>query len=64
MAQKLRYTLFVKPSFVEVCLEKGKHSKLDCKTLKEAKAYFDILTDGEKEKSYIYDNVKQEKVKI
>lgn len=64
MAQKLRYTLFVKIPFAKFCLEKGKYSEIDCKTLKEAKAYFDILTDGEKEKSYIYDNVKQEKVKI
>lgn len=61
---KLRYTLFVKPDFCEFAIGKGKFSKLDCKTLAEAKGFFSILTDGEKKESYIYDNVKQCKVKI
>ena len=61
---RLRYTLVIKPSFCEVALGKGKHEKIDCKTLAEAKGLFSILTDGEKKESYIYDNVKECKVEI
>ena len=58
----MRYTLVIVPKFVDFCLERSKHEKVDFKTLKEAKGYFGILTDGEREGSYIFDNVTKKKV--
>lgn len=60
----MRYTLVIIPKFVDFCLERSKHEKVDFKTLKEAKEYFGILTDGEREKSYILDNVTNKKVEL
>lgn len=57
-----RYTLVVKPTFAEYANEMSKFSRLDCKTLREAKEWFDILTTEEKKHSYIWDNVKECKV--
>lgn len=62
--ETMRYTLVIIPKFVDFCLEKSKHEKMDFKTLKEAKGYFGILTDGEREKSYIFDNVTKKKVEL
>ena len=62
--RKERYTLVVKPTFPDFALELSKHSKLDCKTLREAKEWFGILTEREKEHSYIYDNVRECRVEI
>jgi len=57
-----RYTLFVKPTFAGFANDKEKFSKLNCKTIREAREWFSILTDGEKKESYIYDNVRQTRV--
>lgn len=60
----MRYTLVIVPTFVDFSLDKGKHEKIDFKTLKEAKKYSTILTDCEKKNSYILDNVTKKKIKI
>ena len=64
MAIKERYTLVVKPTFSDYAVELSKFSKLHCKTLREAKEWYGILTEREKENSYIYDNVKETKVDV
>lgn len=56
--KKERYTLFVKP-FLSDYYKKDKHEEISCKTLKEAKNLFGILTENEKKISYIWDNVKK-----
>ena len=63
MKQKERYTIVIKPSYCMRMMANHKVERLDCKTLKEAKAYMGILTKEEKERAYIYDNVKKEIVK-
>jgi hypothetical protein len=64
--RKERYTLVVNPVNPNAGFKKefAKINKLDCKTLREAKEWYDILTKIEKKHSYIYDNVKQCKVEI
>lgn len=59
-----RYTIFIRPTFSAFAnnCKKEKFSKLNCKTLREARQWFSILSDGEKKESYIYDNVKKKKV--
>ena len=64
MTRKERYTLVVKPTFSDYVNEFAKFSKLDCKTLREAKEWYGILTKSEKENSYIFDNVRGCKVKV
>jgi hypothetical protein len=63
MKQKERYTIVIKPSYYMRMTANHNVERLDCKTLKEAKAYMGILTKEEKERAYIYDNVKKEIVK-
>lgn len=58
----LRYTLVVKPTFPDYANELSKFSRLDCKTLREAKEWYGILTESERKHSYIWDNVKECKV--
>ena len=60
----MRYTLVVKPTFPDYANEFSKFSKLDFKTLREARSWYDILTAKEKENSYIYDNVKECRVEL
>lgn len=62
--RKERYTLVVKPTFPDYANEFSKFSKLDCKTLREARSWYDILTQKEKENSYIYDNVRECRVEL
>ena len=62
--RKERYTLVVKPTFYEFANEMSKFSKLDCKTLREAKSWYEILTENEKKNSYIWDNVRECKVEL
>ena len=62
--RKERYTLVVKPTFPDYANEFSKFSKLDCKTLREARSWYDILTTKEKESSYIYDNVRECRVEL
>ena len=49
--RKDRYTLVVKPTFSDYANEFSKFDKLDCKTLREAKSWYDILTENEKKNS-------------
>lgn len=58
--RKERYTLVVKPPSDY----SNEVSKLDCKTLREARSWYDILTKKEKESSYIYDNVRECRVEL
>jgi hypothetical protein len=62
--RKDRYTLVVKPTIPDYFNEFSKFSKLDCKTLREAKSWYDILTENEKKNSYIWDNVRECKVEL
>ena len=62
--RKERYTLVVKPTFSDYANEFSKFDKLDCKTLREAKSGYDILTKNEKKNSYIWDNVRECKVEL
>ena len=62
--RKERYTLVVKPTFEDYANEFSKFDKLGCKTLREAKSWYDILTESEKKKSYIWDNVRECKVEL
>ena len=61
---KLRYTLVVKPTFPDFANELKKFERLDCKTLVEAKEWYGILTDRERKRSYIYDNVRACRVEL
>lgn len=61
---KLRYTLVVKPTFPDFANELKKFERLDYKTIREAKEWYDILTESEKKRSYIYDNVRGCKVEL
>ena len=61
---KSRYTLVVKPTFPDFANELKKFERLDCKTLVEAKEWYGILTESEKKKSYIWDNVRECKVEL
>lgn len=62
--RKERYTLVVKPTLEEYANEMSKFSKLDCKSLREAKSWYEILTESEKKNSYIWDNVRECKVEL
>lgn len=62
--RKERYTLVVKPTLEEYANEMSKFSKLDCKSLREAKSWYEILTENEKKNSYIWDNVRECKVEL
>lgn len=64
--RKERYTLVVNPVNPNADFKKefASFNKLDCKTLREAKEWYDILTSNEKKYSYIYDNVKQCRVEL
>ena len=62
--RKERYTLVVKPTFSDYANEFSKFDKLDYKTLREAKSWYDILTENEKKNSYIWDNVRECKVEL
>ena len=61
---KERYTLVVKPTFPDFANELRKFDRINCKTLREAKEWFGVLTEDEKKRSYIRDNVKQCNVDI
>lgn len=53
-----RYILVVKSKhFLDI-------DRIEFKTLREAKMYYDIMTQEEKECAYIYDVVKHERVTI
>lgn len=62
--RKERYTLVVEPTLEGYANEMSKFSKLDCKSLREAKSWYEILTKSEKENSYIWDNVRECKVEL
>jgi len=62
--ETMRYTLVIVPMFVDFSLGKSNFEKVDFKTLREARDYFGILTDEEREKSYIFDNVTKKKVEL
>lgn len=64
MAIKERYTLVVKPTFPDFANGFSMFEKINYKTLREAKEWYDILTAKEKERSYIYDNVKECRVEV
>lgn len=61
-----RYTLVANPVNPDAGFKKEfiKFSKLDCKTLAEAKEWYNILTETEKKHSYIYDNVRACRVEL
>lgn len=64
MAAVARYTLVVKPTFSDFANEFSKFEKMACKTLREAKEWYSILTKSERENSYIFDNVRGCRVEI
>lgn len=64
MAAVARYTLVVKPTFSDFANEFAKFEKMPCKTLREAKEWYGILTKSERENSYIFDNARGCRVEI
>ena len=60
--QKDRYTLVIPPDFSYYANGLRDFEKIPFSTLRLARSYYDILSSEEKERAYIYDNVKREKV--
>lgn len=62
--RKERYTLVIGSPSPELTKQLKRTCSIDCKTLREAKSWYDIQTESEKKRSYIWDNVRECKVEL